>query len=168
MKHRGFSLVEVVLSLGVFSGAILLLLGMLTPILDSRRERDDEVGASAALHVVSAQLRRENFSEISHRLLPEPLASTLNPEDPKVFCYVSRRDGVMRKELNTSEDLSGAAFYEATLVRDPFLSSFDSDEQRGVTTLWIELTWPAFTANGSRTARASRRQMMALIGLRRE
>ncbi|HRE83162.1 MAG TPA: hypothetical protein PLN52_19105 [Opitutaceae bacterium] len=168
MKHRGYSLVEVVLSLGVFSGAILLLLGLLTPILDSRRERDDAVGASAALHAVSAELRREAFSEISRRLLSEPLATTVTPEDERVFCYVSRRDGVMRKELDGLDDLVSSAFYEATLIRDPFLSAFETDESRGVITLWIELTWPAFASDGRQTSRDRRRQTMALIALRRE
>jgi type II secretory pathway pseudopilin PulG len=67
-RHRAFSLVEVVLALGVISFAIVAILGVFPLGLSTSRSAQDESRAPQIAQTILASLASQNFSAISLKL----------------------------------------------------------------------------------------------------
>ncbi|CAN5384039.1 hypothetical protein BH09VER1_BH09VER1_07260 [soil metagenome] len=63
-NRRGFSLVEVVLAIGIFSFAIVAIFGLLSVGMRSSKESDNDLAISLMARTVASSLRLEGFSSV--------------------------------------------------------------------------------------------------------
>lgn len=74
MKSRGFSLVEIAISLGIFSFCLLAVLGLFTAGLKTERSSQEEDGASSTLASLSLSLENSVSSSSDTYTTVAPLA----------------------------------------------------------------------------------------------
>jgi uncharacterized protein (TIGR02598 family) len=88
-KNKGFSLVEVVIALGVVSVAIVSILGLLSVLMLTDRESSADSSVAAMATEVIAELRSMPFSELQKKMQTQPIP------------YYFREDGSPQDSIST-------------------------------------------------------------------
>ena len=150
--RAGFSLVEVVVAVGIFAIAVIAVIGLLGPINQSVagvRETDD---ASRVVGVLQAELQRAGI----------PTVIGFIGSTNKVYASRSgNKLGIASNAVWTTdvEDINGNGtvdnferdaqkFFEVKITRNTTLSPSGNDNTAGYFAFNIELRWPAFTGDG--------------------
>lgn len=170
-SSAAFSLIEVVVAVGIFAIAIVAVLGMLVPIRNSVSDVQDTDDAARVAGVIQAQLQ-----DIGYRALARPGAMTpaglnfLN-SPPSDGLYASRDGTKVGRGSDTSKWGSPVSdeekFFKIELIRNTDLSpnSDANDASAGFLAFTIKLTWPAFAASppGGTSVVASPSQQSTLL-----
>lgn len=167
--RKAFSLVEVVVAVGVFAIAIVSVIGILAGVGRSVGEVGDADKAARLIGVIQARLQAAPFSEISGSLLNASDVTVnfpvYNPSaDPVVTAtqrvFFASEDGAIvapygatavwgqNGQLTNKRDRDALKYFELTLIRNQTLSHSDNDDVAGFLAFNIRVRWPAFLPNG--------------------
>jgi len=137
MRNRSasaFSLVEVVVAIGVFVAGVVAAIALLSQTTRSAGTRLEEATAARVAASTSALIKS---------LAWEDALARTQSTDP----WFVDRDGVI---LGLIEDVpESERFFAGQLVRDETLSPLDTDPAAAFWAGWIELRWPAVDATGA-------------------
>ncbi|EIP99895.1 prepilin-type N-terminal cleavage/methylation domain-containing protein [Opitutaceae bacterium TAV1] len=161
-EYRGFSLVEVVVAVGIFAIAVVSVLGLLVPITQSVSDVRDTDNATRVAGIVQAELQRLGFSVVEANLWPNvPNDSTFDPTDtgtPPLAFFASRNgdkvgiyegSGVWKLTSTGSETTAAAnaqKFFEIVLLENTAITPSSTP---GFLAFTMRLRWPAFLPNGT-------------------
>lgn len=167
--RRGFSLVEVVVAVGIFAIAVISVIGMLGPIsktVADVRESDD---ASRVVTVLQAELQRAGIAKVTtffdttiyasrsgHKIGEENDSATWDGDD------VEDENG----NGSTADEENAQKFFEAKITRNTTLSpnsGLNQDDDMGYLAFNIELRWPGYTPDGNKLLGDARDQQSVLI-----
>lgn len=157
---RGFSLVEVIVAIGLLGGTGVLIGGLLLPLLAEVRMMREWKTAERAADSVLARAEQDGFERVRRdKTLSAPPTDALDSLDAHLW-WVDRSGGELR-EASGLEAMSGAArhaagFFEVALVRDADLSPDESADSLGVWVFSVRVSWPAFLEDGRPNARDRR------------
>lgn len=134
-RVKGFSLIEVVVAVGIFAIAIVSVIGLLGPINKSVAEVRDFDDASRVVSAIQSKLQTAGFTAVK----------TIMDGGTKVY---ASRDG---NQVATASGWIGSnadKFFVVTLVRNEDLSKATNDDSAGYLAFTIKLRWPAFYTDG--------------------
>ena len=141
-----FSLVEVVVAVGIFALAIVGVIGLLAPTSKSIADVSDSDSASRVIAVVQSQLQTAGFSTVKSNLGGTTFYAS--KDGSKV--------GLAGATIWTSDQAE--KFFEFTLVRNgdtpnvgDGLSPAANDATAGFLAFTIVLKWPAYAPNAAGT-----------------
>jgi type II secretory pathway pseudopilin PulG len=145
-RDRAFSLVEVVVAMGVFAIAVIVVLGLLPPATREVGETLDVGTAQRLAEAINAEVRRVGYDA----LVPALLVSNaelrdLADDDPRLFW--ADRDG---RRVGDSRNMEGVdeRYFEIVLVRMDDLSPPGADSTAGYVAFTGWLSWPARLPDG--------------------
>ena len=166
-RQSAFSLVEVVVAVGIFAIAIVAIIGLLVPINQSVagvRDGDDAVKVAS---IIQAELQRTGISKVDtylsggvtlyanrngDKIGPDGVGAPWNVDVPDL-------------NGNTSADtfeINAQKFFEITLVRNPIspnaLANADS-----FLALNLVIRWPGYNGDGNKVQGDAREQQSVLI-----
>lgn len=137
---RGFSLVEVVVAVGIFALAIVGVIGLLGPTTKSIGDVADSDSASRVITAIQSQLQAGGFDAVRTNF--------------NVPFFVSK-DG-SKVGIDGAPVWSGVSnterFFEFQLVRNDGLSPVANDTTAGFLAFTIVLKWPAYALTSATTA----------------
>ena len=153
--YCGFSLVEVVVAVGIFALAIVGVIGLLVPTSKNITDVADSDSASRVIGAIQSGLQKSGFTNIKNDL-------------GKVFYATkdgSKVGAIDRPGYWTSNQ---EKYFKFTLVRNETLSPSSpptADDAAGFLAFTIVLRWPAFapTADGLGTAVAENQQSVMIV-----
>lgn len=176
-KRKAFSLVEVVVAVGIFAIAILSVIGVLTGVGRSVGEVVDTDKASRLVGVVQARLQASSFSTIVASLKTDAtVAGEATGYDPSADTRVffANEDGSIVAPYNatsaweqndptpTITERDALKFFELTLIRNPNLSPANNDGSAGFLAFTIRIRWPAFLPNGTRVTDHTQKEVLMI------
>lgn len=165
MKRRGFSLVEVVVAIGIFAIAIVSIIGLLLPIRSSVTDVSDTDDASRIASVIQSRVQSLGFSALA-RGDASPAGQNYLNAAPAAGLFASRDGTKMGVGDSTAVWGTGASnqdkFFKVELIRNTTLSPDTSanDTSAGFLAFTIKLTWPAYI--GETTANAAQQSVLLL------
>jgi len=155
---KAFSLVEVVVAVGIFALAIVAVIGMLVPIGKSVGDVKDGDDASRLAGVIQSSLQEQVYRlrTANSATYWSTFAGYLNGG---TTIYASRdgtKVGLGNNLTLWDTDSSGAIsavedaqkFFEVILQRNTTLSAAGNDATAGFLSFVIELRWPGYSAQG--------------------
>jgi uncharacterized protein (TIGR02598 family) len=146
--RNAFSLVEVVLALGVISFAIVAILGVFPVGLSTSHSAQDDTRAPQIAQMILSSLSAEASTQFNNVLIPLPanqtlavdLTSSASPTTPSLYAD------------NNGQLLTAAAnaTYSVTIITDNAPTGFDIGYANKVT---VVIAWPANAAAANQTKR---------------
>ena len=145
---KAFSLIEVVVAVGIFALAIVGVIGLLTPTNKAVADVADTDAASRVISSLQFGLQQAGFTAVQSRLVAD--TAILTNED-YIFAASKSGDKVGLKlgEAGTPFEEPGEQFFEFALIRNTTLSPAGNDATAGFLAFTISLRWPAFLPNGA-------------------
>lgn len=151
-RRRAFSLVEVVVAVGIFAIAIVSIIGLMIPINRSVSEIRESDDAARMAGVIIEELQKQGFANVKDFIDNPPTTNRVH----------ASRDGKRVGKSDTSAvwddpgapDLSNAEekalqFFEINLTRNTALSpTAAGDADSAFLAYFLELRWPAHTGLG--------------------
>jgi type II secretory pathway pseudopilin PulG len=148
--RSAFSLVEVVVSLGIFVIAVVAVIGLLAPINQSISDVRDEDDAGRVAQIIQSELQKVPFAAVQGFI-----------DNNVVKLYANRSGTIVALDTDTAKwdsDQSGvvtadedaAKFFEVSLAQNAILSpdgktaSYDG----GYLAFSILMRWPGYTGEG--------------------
>lgn len=162
-KCLGFTLVETVMALGIVSGGLLILLGVLSSTIQGAIDRDLRRGANDAANAVLSHLLEHGGRSFANSLLvaKDDLEGLAAWDSRKLFVdrgaeFVGTSDEIRARGY---ERFDQAHFFEAVLVSDT--AQWRGGEANGseTTIVSIGLTWPASQPDGAPTPAQQRSRL---------
>ena len=149
----GFSLVEVIVAIGVFSISIAVVLGLLTPIVRSVSSNKEAQMAAHVVDLLLGRVRGESWETVagylktSAALQSDDARPDYNPAaDSRVFFASLSGDKIGRATDPVWENSDREFFFEIALVRNDELSPSARDEAAAWLAFDICVRWPAYIA----------------------
>jgi type II secretory pathway pseudopilin PulG len=149
----GFSLVEVVVAVGIFALAIVGVIGLFAPTSRNVANVADTDSASRMVSSIQSALQQSGYSRIQQELAP------LAPTSPTSYYSTKSNDGnfytasgnvVKKIDGSTADGVSlSDLFFEFTLLRNTTLSPVSNDPTAGFLAFTISLKWPAYLPDGT-------------------
>lgn len=163
-KHcRGFSLVETLMALGVVSGGLLVLLGVLSATIQGAHEHDLRRSANEAVNAVLSHLEERGGHVVAGRLLlgEEELANLAAWDDRKLFVdretgFVGTHDEIRSRGYDRFDQ---AHYFEAVLVKDTARWSRGDTGGPESVIFSIRFAWPASRSDGTPTPHGQRSRL---------
>jgi uncharacterized protein (TIGR02598 family) len=128
--RAAFSLVEVVVAVGIFALAIVGVIGLLAPTSKNIADVSDSDSASRVITAIQSQLQAAGFFNVR-----TALAGTT---------YYASKDGSKVDAAGSLWTSNQEKFFEFTMVRNETLSPASADDSAGFLAFTIVLKWPAF------------------------
>ncbi len=162
MKNRqhAFSLVEVVLALGVISFAIVAILGLVPIGLQTSHSSQDETRAAQIAQTIFASMAAQapqNFQTIALPTTspsPAPVldlsSSTTSASLPAGILYANNDGKIISGVVGASPQVPSGATYVATIITNSAPSGLDPSYVNQVT---VSVAWPAIAAPTNQTKR---------------
>jgi type II secretory pathway pseudopilin PulG len=158
----GFSLVEVVVAVGIFALAIVGVIGLLGPTTRSVADVSDSDAATRVVSTIQAALQQRvassstGFTSLGSAL---QVGTTIN------YDFFATKDGRLvgkEADFSTAGLTNSDKFFEFALLRNKSLSGTDNsgDASAGYLAFTISLRWPAYLANGAQMTEASQKSVM--------
>lgn len=142
-----FSLVEVVVALGVIAMTMTALLGLLAVLQSQSNDSDERFRSLSAANAAAAFLRSAGFSEtVSHVVSPGGTATT----DQRIYLGRDLVKTGWEADVPTSE-----RFYAVTIERITDISPAGSDFAAGFIAVTLRVEWPAAALDGSAPSNVS-------------
>jgi Tfp pilus assembly protein PilV len=136
MKHNkrksGFSLVEVVVSVGIFAVAIVGIIGLFAPTTKNVAAVADSDGSTRAVAAIQSYLKEQGFT------------GTKSIVDAGTKYYANKGANVIGNATLVTFP-NNDKFFEFTLTRNTDLSKPADDDTAGFLAFTINLKWPAYT-----------------------
>jgi len=142
LQKKAFSLVEVVVAVGIFALAIVGVIGLLSPTNKAVADVADSDSASRAISSIQAGLQQAGFAAVQATLTTGAAAPSY------VFSASKGGDKVGLKTDNVIFSANSEKFFEFALIRNDTLSPVGNDPTAGFLAFTISLRWPAFLPNG--------------------
>jgi type II secretory pathway pseudopilin PulG len=166
LPRRAFSLVEVVVALGVFAAGIISVLGLFGSLANSARaNREAEVAAGIA-DALSSRLRTLPFETVvaSLRTAAQPDGDAAASRDLFYASLAGDRIGLDDDPVWNGSDRD--KFFEITLIRSAELSPPERDADAAWIAFNARVRWPAFRppASGAAVRGTGRMQVLLLPG----
>jgi uncharacterized protein (TIGR02598 family) len=176
-NRKAFSLVEVVVAVGVFAIAIVSVIGIIAGIGRSVSEVSDADKAARLVGVIQARLQASPFSVIAGSL---KAASTVSSEgasydpstDTRVFFasedgaivapYADTATWGQNGTLTTPAARDALKYFELTLIRNETLSPAGNDNTAGFLAFNIRVRWPAYLPNGVRVTDHTQKEVLII------
>lgn len=160
----GFSLVEVVVAVGLFAFAIVGVLGLLSPTGRAIADVTDNDAASRAISAIQDGLQRAGWAAVQANLLA---ASPTDTQYPFAVSRGGEKVGIKSGTGSASpfpndEPGRGEQFFEFALVRDTNLSPAANDNTAGFLAFTIVLRWPAYLPNGLPVTTPSQKSVLVV------
>lgn len=163
--NKGFSLVEVVVAVGLFAFAVVGVIGLLAPTNRAISDVTDNDAASRAISSIQDGLQRAGFSVVQGAL------TTNSPPAEADFKFAASKNGqkVGLKAGGTGSPFSnaqvGEQFFEFALVRNTTLSPNSGtqlDANSGYLAFYIVLRWPAYLPNGAVVSDSTQKNVLVV------
>jgi type II secretory pathway pseudopilin PulG len=142
--RNAFSLLEVVVALGIFAGGIVAVLGLFGSLVRSARA-DREAGAAAMVSdLLASRLRAMSFAEVAALLRKNGGGVGDGFPDGNVFFANQASDKIGRSAdaVWTGDDRE--KFFEIALLRNEQLSPPASDDEAAWIAFTVRVRWPAY------------------------
>lgn len=158
-KRSGFSLVEVVVAVGILAAAIVAVLGLLAPTGTSIAEVRDADDATRVISAVQAQLQTAGYRatlgwlEAGDAVFATRDGSRLAPGEAAEWTSLSGGDG--------------AKFFEIHLLRNETLSRKEDDDTAGFLAFNVRVRWPAYLPDGTPFSDAQKSVMLVPMAVTR-
>ncbi len=157
MFHKkAFSLVEVVVAVGIFALAIVGVIGLLSPTSKAVADVSDSDSASRAISAIQSGLQQAGFTVVQARLTTGAAAP--------VYAFAASKSGdkvgLKFGTAGTPFTSAGEQFFEFALIRNDTLSPVGNDNTAGFLAFTISLRWPNFLANGSEFTAHTQKSVM--------
>jgi uncharacterized protein (TIGR02598 family) len=135
---KAFSLIEVVVAVGIFALTIVGVIGLISPTNKAVADVADNDSASRAISAIQAGLQQAGFATIK---------SYLDNNDSQYGAFYASKSG---DKVGTSEVFNDDSekFFEFSLTRNNDLSPATNDETSGFLVFTINIRWPAYLPNG--------------------
>jgi prepilin-type N-terminal cleavage/methylation domain-containing protein len=176
---RGFSLIEVVVAVGIFSVAITIVIGLLAPTVKSVASTLDNNAANRLATAINAKLTSLGFTAVvtgdtattvaGGLLITLAAAADINDDTQTTkYLYASKAgdkiglaiDPIWTTGLSANTSPNADKFFEIMLVRNTALSpnvAPNLDTNAGAVAFTVRITWPAYLPDGNGpTPRVSR------------
>lgn len=176
--RKAFSLVEVVVAVGVFAIAIVSVIGILAGVGKSVGEVNDADKAARLIGVIQARLQASPFTAIAGSLkTAAQVAAEGASYDPTAdnAVFFASEDGAIVAPYNnaawgeasgggnTSDAANALKYFELTLIRNETLSPPGAgDTSAGFLAFNIRVRWPAFLANGTRVTDHTQKEVLII------
>jgi len=147
-KRSGFSLVEVVVSVGIFAVAIVGIIGLFAPTTKNVAAVADADGSNRAVAAIQSALKESGFTAVKSSF-------------SKGYIYYANKNGTVVDQIKTDGSLNQVVtsnvdrFFEFSLTRNgdspnvgDGLSPAANDNTAGFLAFTINLRWPAYLPNG--------------------
>jgi type II secretory pathway pseudopilin PulG len=154
----GFSLVEVVVAVGVFAIAIVSVIGIIAGVGRSVEEVSGADKAARLIGVIQSRLQDTGFARVEKAI-----------DDGTIF-FASEDGSIVGPDTGpgnvwTAGNFSNALkYFELTLIRNTSLSPVQSgggpDVSSGFLAFNIRLRWPAYLPNGTRVTDDSQKEVL--------
>jgi type II secretory pathway pseudopilin PulG len=155
-NRTAFSLVEVVVAVGIFALAIVGVIGLLSPTNKAISDVSDSDMASRAVGAIQAGLQQlaqtppNGFTDITSKF-------SASATSPTYSFYVSKNGDKIGTSATTQSDFPNSErFFEFALIRNGDspavgngLSPAANDATAGFLAFTISLRWPAYLPNGT-------------------
>jgi len=164
-RRRAFSLVEVVVAVGIFAIAIIAIIGLMVPINQSVagvRDGDDAVRVAS---IIQAELQRTGLNTVNGYIGQTIYASR---SGDKIYPETSSGwdDDVPDLNGNSVADAfekNAQKFFEVKLSANPTSTLNFVDAKDSFRALNIEIRWPGYTGDGNKVQGNAREQQSVLI-----
>jgi uncharacterized protein (TIGR02598 family) len=146
----GFSLVEVVVSLGIFVIAVVAVIGLLAPINQSISDVRDEDDAGRVAQIIQSELQKVPFASVQGFI-----------DNPALKLYANRSGTIVALDTDTAKwdtdqsgvvtaDENAAKFFEVSLSENAILSPGGkaAGYDGGFLAFSILIRWPGYTGEG--------------------
>ncbi len=151
-KITGFSLVEVVVSVGIFAVAIVGIIGLFAPTTKNVAAVGDSDGSTRAVAAIQSYLKESASTSTGFTDLQKALGDDSSTTGTGYIYYVTKEGS---KVVNINSDTNAAIiipdkdrFFEFSLVRNATLSPVADKDTAGFLAFTINLRWPAYLPNG--------------------
>lgn len=162
-NKKAFSLVEVVVAVGIFALAIVGVIGLLSPTNKAVADVADSDAASRAISAIQSGLQQAGFAAVKSNFSTDPA----NPNYKFASTKSGDKVGLKLGELGTPFTTSGEQFFEFALIRNETLSPSSpstADDSAGFLAFTISLRWPAFLPNGTPFTANEQKSVMIVPG----
>jgi hypothetical protein len=158
-RVSGFSLVEVVAALGIFSVGIVVVLRLFTGIVDSVRHAEEAETGIRAAEALLGQLRARPFDEVANCLMTAEELQRLESSsgngilpDRRLFFANAAAAQVGQGADPIWRGRERERFFELALVRDEALSPRSADSEASRLVFTVRVRWPASSRVGAQVA----------------
>jgi uncharacterized protein (TIGR02598 family) len=185
--RRAFSLVEVVIAVGIFALAIAAIVGILAAIGKGVSDVQDSEKAARLVTVVQSRLQAVPFANIGGALRTSAQVETYdnstnndpayNPASDNTFVFFASEDGsivapypssgnegnvtndpwTLGKSGTSKQERDALKFFELVLIRNDTLSP---NNDGGFLAFTIRVRWPAYLGNGARVTDNSQKNVL--------
>jgi len=170
-SDTGFSLVEVVLALGVAAGALTMVTALFTSLVADAGANAGLQACDSAVQTVHTHVVARSFSQVVRfHLVAIDEWESLGPRDTRVW-WVDRSGG---RILATPPELgeipanpTSDGFFEVALIPWTSGTSLIAEIERGSLRGSLVLSWPAFAPDGTAISRENRNQRQVPVFLQR-
>jgi type II secretory pathway pseudopilin PulG len=167
-----FSLIEVVVAVGIFAIGVVTVIGLFGALAKSAGETTVSETAAHLGDVLRVELQaraqRVGFLETNNAFLKTPGQLSSDPRTDSQLLFASR-DGIMVGQYNDPiwDDIDAGKFFEIALVRTDGLSP-EPDTDANIFAYTATIRWPAFVpdsspANPRHAGPADRNQQQSLF-----
>ncbi len=154
---RGFSLIEVVVAVGIFAVAISIVIGLLVPTVNSVNDTIDTNTANRISSAINSKLQSLGYSRVQALLYPASTnPNTVPVSDPNLLFAnkTGEQVGTAADPVWGGVNNHAAKYFEAMLVHTPntVLSATDAapaSSNISFVMFTVRLTWPAYLPDGT-------------------
>jgi uncharacterized protein (TIGR02598 family) len=163
LKKSAFSLVEVVVAVGVFAIAVVAVIGMLVPINESIADVQDGDDATRVAQVIQAELQKAPFSSVQGFIRNGTVL------------YANKSGRIVAPDADSKWDVDGvggvsldeqsAKFFQISLELNSVLSPNGDDVASyvgGYLAFTIIMRWPGYTGDGKPFGQADQQSMLII------
>lgn len=163
VKNRAFSLVEVVVAVGVFAIAVVAVIGMLVPINQSIANVQDGDDAARVAQVIQLELQKAPFASVQGFIRNGTVL------------YSNKSGRIVAPDADSRWDVDGvggvtldeqaAKFFQITLELNSVLSPNGDDVALytgGYLAFTIIMRWPGYTGDGKQFGQADQQSILVI------
>ncbi len=152
LARKAFSLVEVVIAVGIFAIAIAAVVGLMVPITRSVTEVSDADQAARLLTSIQGELARLPLATLQQTVDTPPAANDrifANRDGSIIAFGNSSRWG---ENLQSGETANSRKYFEIVLSRNTALSpaGATNNQNAGFLAVIAQIRWPGYLADGTR------------------
>lgn len=156
--RNAFSLVEVVVAVGVFAIAIVSVIGILAGVGKSVTEVSDADKAARLIGVVQARLQSAGFDNVRGALGGTSFYAS---EDGSIVAQAS--DLAWEKAAGADQAKQNALkYFELSLIRNASLSPSGNDDSAGFLAFNIRMRWPAYLPDGTQVTDDTQKEVLII------
>ncbi len=162
-KKCAFSLVEVVVAVGVFAIAVVAVIGMLVPINQSIANVQDGDDAARVAQVIQSELQKASFANVQGFI------------NNATVLYANKSGRIVAPDADPRWDVDGVGgvtldeqaekFFQITLDLNSVLSPNGNDVAAytgGYLAFTIVMRWPGYTGDGKQFSQADQQSILVI------